>query len=212
MHGAARGSDTVAESARGAGDSAMFMESLPSAARRIIEQPTLAVAGPVEAFRGSPALYLWLLEHPDQAMKAWRRLGAKGRDICDLGSGRFTWNDGLGTVVRWETVYRDTKKRVWYAEGTSQPTRLLPSVPVRAVVVMHYGITRDGEPPLLQHQAELFVQTDSRTAQLVTRMLGASAPRMAQQGLGQIELFFSALVGYLARYPEHAAALRHPDL
>jgi hypothetical protein len=166
-------------------------------------------SGPVEMFRGNPALYFWFLDHPDQAMKAWRRLGAKGREITDLGGGRFQWSDELGTTIRWETVYRDTQKRVWYAEGTSQPTRLLPKVPLRAVVVMHHGTTRDGQPPLLQHRADLYLQTDSRTAQVVTRVLGSSAPRMAEQGLAQLELFFSGLVRFLDRYPEHAVALRH---
>ncbi len=181
---------------------------LPQAARRVIEQPTFVATGPTERFRGNPALYLWLLEHPDHAMKAWRRLGARGRDIADLGSGRFTWNDGSGTTVTWDTIYRDQHRRIWYAEGTSQPARFLPTIPVRAVVVMHYSITRDGEPPMLQHKAELFMQTDSRTAQLIARMLGPSGPRMAEQGLTQLELFFSALVAYLERYPEHASALR----
>jgi hypothetical protein len=156
-------------------------------------------------------MYLWLLEHPDQALNAWRRLGAKGRDITDLGGGKFCWNDGLGTTIRWQTVHRDRRQRVWYAEGSTQPTRLVPSIPFRAVLVMHYCVTRDGEPPLLMHKADLFLQTDSRTAKLITRVLGSSAPGLAEQGLSQIELFFSALVGYLDRYPEHAAALRSAE-
>jgi hypothetical protein len=181
---------------------------LPDVVRGVMAEPTLTASGPLESFRASPALYHWFLEHPDQAMKVWQRLGARGRDIHDLGNGRFTWTDGIGTSVCWETVYRDAKKRVWYAEGTSRPTRLLPTIPVKAVVVMHYDVTRDGEPPLMQHRADLFLKTDSRTAQLIARMLGPSAPRMAEHGLVQLELFFSALVGYLERYPKHAAELR----
>jgi hypothetical protein len=141
-------------------------------------------------------------------MKAWQRLGARGREITDLGDGRFAWTDGLGTTVTWETVYRDAKKRVWYAEGNSRPARLLPTVPIKAVVVLHYDVTRDGEPPLLHHKADLYLQTDSRTAQMIARMLGPSAPRMAEHGLVQLELFFSALVGFLERYPKQAAGLR----
>jgi hypothetical protein len=181
---------------------------LPVAVRQVMMAPTLTASGPSESFRASPALYHWFLDHPDQAMKAWHRLGARGREISDLGSGRFKWTDGVGTTVSWETVYRDAKKRIWYAEGTSRPTRLLPAVPVKAVVVLHYDVTRDADPPLLRHKADLFLQTDSRTAQLIARMLGPSAPRMAEQGLVQLELFFSALVGYLERYPKHAAAAR----
>jgi hypothetical protein len=185
------------------------VECLPTAARAVLENPTLVAAGPGEAFRGSPALYFWLLDHPDQAMRAWRRFGARCSEINDLGDGRFTWTDGQGSTVRWETVYRDRHRRVWYAEGSSRPAWVLPSVPLRAVVILNYAITRDdADCPLVQHQADLFFQTDSRTARLITHLVGSAAPRLAEQGMGQLEIFFSALVGYLERHPDQAAVLR----
>jgi hypothetical protein len=45
----------------------------------------------------------------------------------------------------------------------------------------------------------------------VARLLGPSAPRLAEQYLGQLQLFFSALVWYLDQHPERAAGLLAED-
>jgi hypothetical protein len=57
------------------------------------------------------------------------------------------------------------------------------------------------------HQADVFVQTDSQTAALITKLLGASAPKLAGQCIGQMEMFFSALAWYVDRHPERAETL-----
>ena len=49
-------------------------ECLRARVRQVIERPTLFSHGPAEAFAGRPALYDWLLDHPDRALVAWRRL------------------------------------------------------------------------------------------------------------------------------------------
>jgi hypothetical protein len=60
---------------------------------------------------------------------------------------------------------------------------------------------------MLFHQADVFLQTDSKTAVLMTRMLGASVPRIAEQCLSQLETFFSGLVWYVDHHPERAEKL-----
>jgi len=178
------------------------------AIRRILEHPTLFVPGPVEIFRGKAAYYHRLLDHPDQGVRIWRRLGAKCMDIADQGASRFCWSDGQGTDIRWETVHQDSRLRVWYAEGKSRPALLLPTVPLRAVVVLHHVVaSEDIDRTLIKHRADLYLQTDSKTAQLIARLLGPSAPRLAEQGVAQLEMFFSALVWYLDRHPDRAASL-----
>lgn len=188
------------------------LDSLPAGqretVRRVMEHPTLASNGPVEVFRGSPTLYDWLLDHPDRAVRMWRRLGARCMEITDCGGGRFGWTDGQGSEVHWEAVVRGPRLRVWYAEGGVRPDGLLPRVALRAVVVLRFTEDEAGVGRAeIRHQADLFLQTDSKVAALVARMLGPSAPRLAEQCVGQMELFFSALVWYLDRHPEHAEAL-----
>jgi hypothetical protein len=173
--------------------------------RQVLEQPTLYAQGPAELFLGRLELYEWLLDHPDRAARGWQRLGAKCLDITDRGQGFFGWNDGQGSDVRWQTVQRGARQRVWYAEGSLKPAPFLAAVPIQAVVVLRYGEAPDGgKRPLLRHQADIFFQTDSKTAALVARMLGPSAPRLAEQCLTQLQTFFAALTWYAEHYPERA--------
>jgi hypothetical protein len=176
--------------------------------RHVLEQPTLTAHGPMEIFACRPEVYRWFLDHPDQAVPLWRRLGARCMDITDQGDGRFGWADTHGSQVHWQTVCDEPRLRIWYAEGSVRPGPLLPLVPARAVVVLRHveGHGLDGRT-LVRHQADMYVQTDSKTAALATRLLGPAAPRLADQCLSQMEMFFSALAWYFDHYPERAGRL-----
>jgi hypothetical protein len=176
--------------------------------RKVVEHPTLCTHGTPEAFNCQPALYQWFLDHPDRAALVWRRLGAKCVEMTDRGNGRFGWTDKKGSDVHWDTVYRGPRMRVWHAEGQVRPGPLLPLVPVEAVVVLRFSESRDLDgKPVMRHQADLLVHTDSKTAALAARLLGASAPHMAEQYVAQLQMFFSALPWYLNQHPDRAASL-----
>jgi hypothetical protein len=185
--------------------------------RRVLEQPTLFAHGPAEVFRASSSLYRWLLDHPDRAVEMWHRLGARCLAITERSPGRFGWTDGQGTDISWQTVLSTPGLQVWYAEGTATPGPVLPPFPLRAVVILRYAETSSLSPllpeaktrgrTLMFHQADVFVQTDSQTAALITKLLGASAPKLAGQCIGQMEMFFSALAWYVDRHPERAETL-----
>jgi hypothetical protein len=180
--------------------------------RRTLSQPTLFTHGPSEVFHGQPAFYHWLLDHPDQAVRLWRSLGAKCMEITDRGNGRFGWADGEGSELHWDTVFQSALFRVWYAEGSVRPAPLLPTVSVRAVVVLRHADSSDRVgAAVIHHQANMYVHSDSKTVAIITRLMGASAPRIAEQCVAQLEMFFSALVWYLDQHPEVTQALlSHP--
>jgi hypothetical protein len=171
----------------------------------VLSRPTLFALGPIEVFPCRSAQYYWFLDHPDRVMMAWRRLGAKCLPITDRGSGHFGWCDDQGSDLVWQTIAQDKRLRVWYAEGSVRPAPLLPLVPVRAVVLLHHTECKDelGEA-VMSHHAEVFLQTDSKAAALLMKMLGSSAPRMAEEGVAQLQLFFAGLSWYLDRHPDHA--------
>jgi hypothetical protein len=84
----------------------------------------------------------------------------------------------------------------------------MPLIPVKALVILTHVPNRapDGNVTL-KHRSELFVQTDSKTAAALTKMMGPSAQRLAEEGLRQLQLFFSYLSWYLDRHPDRAEAL-----
>lgn len=176
--------------------------------RKLLERPTLTTHGTVEAFTCQPSTYRWLLDHPDRTVNLWKMLGAKCTDIENWGGGRFGWRDDQGSVVHWDTVLDTGHQRLWFAEGQVKPGTLLPTFHVRAAVVLNYETGTDrSNRPAVRHQMDLLIQTDSRAIALATRLLGASAPHVAEQYVSQIEMFFGAMAWYLNQHPERGAQM-----
>lgn len=173
---------------------------------KVIQQPTLTAHAPTEEFPA--AIYPWLLDHPDRASLAWRRLGIPCSEITDRGNGQFGWSDGDGTEVIWRTVLQTDDLRVWHAEGHTRISPVTPKIPVQAVVVLRHSsrVTASGRR-IVAHEADVYLQTDSRAAATVARMIGPAAPRLAEQGAGQLLLFFSGLSRYFDKHPEDISSL-----
>jgi hypothetical protein len=176
-----------------------------------VEKTSMFSQGPVETFACEPPFYYWLLEHPDRCVGAWRKLGAQCVMISDRGNGRFGWTDEHGSDLQWEAVYHCGDRHIWYAEGKVRPATLLPLVPVKAVVVLHY---RELDGPngakAIQHQADMFLHTDGVGAALATKIVGAAAPQMAEQCVAQMQTFFAGLAWYANKYPDRAPGLFLP--
>jgi hypothetical protein len=176
--------------------------------KQTIEKPAIFSQGPVETFVCEPQTYYWLVEHPDRGVQAWRKLGAQCVMIADRGAGRFGWTDEHGSDLQWETVFESADRHIWYAEGKVRPAPLLPLVPVKAVVVLRYSEQASfGGKKMIQHQADMFLYTDSLGATLAAKLLGPSAPKMAEQCVAQMEMFFGGLAWYLHHHPERATEL-----
>jgi hypothetical protein len=177
-------------------------------AKYVLDKPAFTAKGPSESFFCKPEHYQFFLDHPDRAVAAWRKLGAKCVGIASRGDQQFSWNDEQGSEVIWETIHRGAELHIWYAEGKVRPGPLMPLVPVKALVVMRHKELKDADGATqVQHQADIYVQTDSKTAAMLTRMIGPASQRVAEQGMGQLQLFFSGLSWYLDRHPERADVL-----
>jgi hypothetical protein len=181
-------------------------------AKQMMESPTVQARGPAETFTCTPEQYCWLLDNPDRAVTAWRRLGAKCVSIRKRAPGKFAYTDETGSDVTWEAIHQGPGVRVWFAAGKVKPSPVLPLVPVKALVILRFseGKATDGVV-MVQHHAEIVIHTDSRAAAGITKMMGQSAPKLAEQGLGQLQLFFSALSYYVDRHPERVEALFRPE-
>jgi hypothetical protein len=183
-------------------------EAHKTLARSVLDRPTLSARGPAETFVCRPEQYYFFLDHPDRAVTAWRRLGAKCISITPRGDGQFGWSDDNGSDLVWQTLHRGPGMRVWFAEGKVRAAPVMPPVPIKALLVLHHGEAKNADgATVIEHHADVFLQTDSKTAAAFTKMMGQSAPKLAEQGLGQLQLFFSGLSWYLQRHPEQADAL-----
>ena len=177
-------------------------------AKSVIDRPMLKARGSSETFPCDPRHYSWFLDRPDRAVVAWRRMGARCVTILPRGQGTFAWTDEHGSEVIWEAIVNAPGQRIWFAEGKVKPGPVLPSVNVRAVVVMSYqeGKSADGEPNIT-HQTSLYVHSDSKSAAIVAKLLGNTAQRSAEQGLNELQVFFSGVSCYMHRHPERVEVL-----
>ncbi|MGF1582254.1 MAG: hypothetical protein ACFCD0_23260 [Gemmataceae bacterium] len=171
--------------------------------KKVLESPTLYTHGPLEKFVASPVMYRWLLDHPNRAVGAWRKLGAKCIEIQDRGNGYFGFQDDLGSDVAWTAIHATKDLRVWYAEGNVKMSRFLPTIPVQCVVIMRHPVVgREREGALMQQRADIFIRTSSRATAVLARLLGPSVPRLARQGAKQLQMFFGAMAWYCNQNPE----------
>lgn len=180
----------------------------PSAREKVqgvLDKPTLSSRSVAETFNTDHAVYRYLLERPDHAIKLWRQLGAKVSDVDDRGGGNFLWHDGQGSEVAWQIVHRGGGLHVWFAEGKVKPSALLAAQPFRAVALMQYteGVDVNGLPAV-RHQVHFHLRCESRAVALATKIMGGSAPRLAEQYLTQLQMFYGGMAWYV--YQDDARA------
>lgn len=183
------------------------------AVREVVKAPTLTGRAVEQPFRAHPAVYDWLLDHPDRCSVAWRRMSVPCLPITALADGRFRFADDKGTDVTWRPVGKSADAVVWYATGKVNPGKALPTVPVKAVAVLRCPrTTTDGDDRVASFEPAVtaWVQTDSKAAAAVLRLIGPAAPRLADQAADQLLLFFSGPSRYVHRHPDEADVLFAP--
>lgn len=177
----------------------------------VVKKPTMSTRGVSAEITCDPAVYTWLLEHPDRTSLAWQRLKVPCVEIKDAGKGSFTWMDGEGSELSWQPVGRFADGLVWYATGKVKVSPVTPTVPVRAVVVMvHPSKPLAGGGATMTPLTHVYLQTDSKAANVVLRVLGPTAPKLAEQGAEQLLYFFTGISRYLHKHPNRADELLGP--
>jgi hypothetical protein len=188
------------------------VEALPDGMREkvqtVLEKPTLSSRSIPETFNTDHTTYRYLLENPDHAVRLWKQLGAKVTEMEHRGNGLYVWQDGQGSEVTWQVIHRGPGLHVWYAEGKVKPTLLLAAQPFKAVAMMQYteGLDVQGLPAV-RHQVHFHLRCEGRAITLAARVLGASAPHLAEQYLGQLQMFYGGLAWYLYQDPGRAKKL-----
>lgn len=184
------------------------LDRLPPEARQklghVLDKPSVTASGPAETFVSPPALYRWLLDHPDLTAKLWHLLGANVSEVKEH-NGRYRWADDKGSEVFWSIALRAPGLHVWYAEGKVKPALLVPLTSFKAVVYLKYTEGKDTEDqPAIQHRVHFVLRCDSRAIALAMRLLGKSAPGLAEQYLGHLQTFYGGMAWYLHADEERA--------
>lgn len=195
----------VDQSARQAFISQIPMDKLPDQVRGkltyVIGKAQLFEKGKSEAFPCNPEVYRWLLESPDASLFAWKKLGATKADVTRQENGSFLGTDGNGGQMRWSLIATGPTTRIWYAEGSGRIGPLLPTMTIRAIVVLHFEDVKgtDGRKGV-KHRLELLAHYDSSA--IVNKLTNMSADSTGKKVMQQLEVFFSGMAWYVS---EHSA-------
>lgn len=178
----------------------------------VLKATTLAAKSAEEEFVAHPAVYDWLLDHPDRTALAWQRMKIPCVDIEDKGKGAFHWADENGSELNWQTVGELPGGRVWYATGKVKAGALLPMIPVKAVAVLQAPRSEPNKEGYCTFKpvVNVYLQCDSKLANAALRIAGPSAPKMAEEGAGQLLYFFSGVARHLEEKPDQVEALLAP--
>lgn len=174
----------------------------------VVQRPAITCYGPVETFLAKPNYYSWLLDHPDATTVLWQKLGAKCLPIQSTGDNSFRWRDPDHGQISWTLVHKDSDMRIWLASGRVRPAKLMPTSNVEAVLVARYQTGKTSENrPAVRHQYQLFLRTDSRATAMAARFLGASVPKLAEQYMAQLQLFFHGMAWLDEEQPRRSQRL-----
>lgn len=176
----------------------------------VVKKPTISTRGVSQEITCDPAVFQWLIDHPDRTSLAWQRLKVPCVEIKDTGKGSFTWIDGEGSEIAWQVAGRFKDGLVWYATGKVKVSPVTPTVPVKAVVVMVYPSKPVEKGAAMSPVAHAYLQTDSKAANVVLRVLGPTTPKLAEQGAEQLLYFFTGISRYLHKHPDRADELLGP--
>jgi hypothetical protein len=174
-------------------------EPLRSKVALVLKKSQIFERGKSEAFPCNPEVYRWLLESPDASLFGWRKLGATKASILRQPDGSFLGTDGMGGELRWNLIATGPQSRVWYAEGSGRMGPLLPTMTVRAIVLLTFQEVHGTDARVgVKHRLDLFAHYDSTP--LITKLTGISADTAGKKALQQIELFFSGMAWYASEH------------
>jgi hypothetical protein len=178
---------------------------------KVVKQPTISTKAIAPEVVCTISMYQWLFDHPDRVALAWQRLKVPAVPIVDQGNGQFVWTDENGSEVMWRVVGTFKDGLVWYATGKIKPALAAPAMPVKAVAVLTrtQKAAKDGVAAF-NTSVQVYIHSDSRAAALALRVLGPTAPKVAEQGAEQFLEFFNGIAEYVQKNPTKAEALLAP--
>jgi hypothetical protein len=167
---------------------------LPAAHRArlhaIVDAAAVSTHVDAEPFVGRPAVFEYLLDHPEFASRVTRVLKLGRYHIWREADGLHL-DDGWGAVGRFDIVQVAAGRRVMYARGVYQK-RLLPDIHGEAVVMIEYGVRPGPEGrSLIAASVTGFVKFDSAMLSVATKVASPIAQAKADRSARKLVRVFA---------------------
>jgi hypothetical protein len=158
-------------------------EEIPSAERarlmRVAEQASVSTQVDAEPFVSRPAIFEYLLDHPEFASHVTQALKLARYRIWHTPAGLFL-DDGWGATGQFNVVYAAPGTRVMHAVGQYKP-KAMPSIKGQAIVMLAYGFrpASGGGGDLVTSTVTGFVKLDSPVMAFASRLASSVAQNKA---------------------------------
>jgi len=200
----AQGGDSDATSSRAAREEAMraipWQRMAPNdrqLAQSIVNGAAIYRRLPTRVIDCHPAMFTFLIQHPEVIADVWRVMGVSRVTLDKLGEGAFRGNDGAGTtgVVRflaseWGPEARNTA--VVLADGAFEGKPFMMPLKARSIVLMRSSAVRErnGRYYVTVH-ADAFIHVDQMAVELVARTVQPWVNATADRNLIETLTFVS---------------------
>jgi hypothetical protein len=146
----------------------------------IVKNADVATRMELERYAARPAVFEYLLDHPEFATHVTRALRSARWRIWRVTEGLYL-DDGWGVRGHFELVHARPGTRVFFAQGQYEQ-RLLPDMPGRAVVVLEYDFQpgADGRP-LVATTVTAHIALEGRMLRWAGRTAGPAAQAKADK-------------------------------
>jgi len=156
-------------------------DGIPSEERarlmRVAEAASVSTQVDAEPFVSRPAVFEYLLDHPEFATHVTQSLKLARYRIWHTPAGLFL-DDGWGATGHFNVVYAARGTRVMHAVGQYKP-KALPGIKGQAVVMLAYGVKPAPGGELVTSTVTGFVKLDSSVMAFASRLASGVAQTKA---------------------------------
>ena len=146
--------------------------------QEVLEHPSFSREVKRVKFRSQKEVYEYLLDHPDFAAAVSRALKLSKYQIKREGDeywaqdGFYDKNGRLrGVKGRFQIIYADQGKRIYFAQGTYDVKRWLPTVHIRAVFVLEFQHRLDEEGSYVENNLSGYARIDNLFLHFILKIL-----------------------------------------
>lgn len=154
-------------------------------------------------YSADPALYQYLVRHPDVAVSTWRVLGISRFEMWQTGPLEYEAAAVDGTEGLADVLYRDHEQCIFVCEGSYHNPLLPKPLEASALVWFRSGFTpADDGTFLVTQKAEVFVAFPSQGLSAVARILTPVTNSMMDRNLLEVSLYASMMSRAVRDEPE----------
>jgi hypothetical protein len=174
--------------------------------RRLVE--TVATSAglyrelPVVATQTDPAIQRFLVERPEVTVAIWRAMEISEFHLTRVQPGRYSADDGRGTVGSGVVLYQDERETLLLCEGTIKSPLLAGTIESRALLHLQTDCARDeAGRPWCRNRVRMFVAFPSATVSAAARLLSPLTNMLLDRNLEEVCLFVAVMDKAMTAHP-----------